>query len=493
MSCSSILVTFALVFWSGLAEPLTDFETEILPIFQRHCLECHGNGNREGELNLESLAGVRLGGHSGSPLLAGKLEQSELYLRITSTTAGYRMPKKGEPLSAAEVKTLAAWIQTTPPTTSTVQAKATPNGNADAVSVNDSTQGKLPNEPSIFPGLDALTPSQRYQAIGVSIAIALLLLYLVIRAVQVRNKKQRENAGREQDQLSNSFGWAARVFVGAILCIALAGFGYYYLVASRLSQQVADLTASVARLQPKKTVSEPIGIQHLPLPPYPMHPPRLGGRYYRGNDERDPSLFNGGFYRTATIDLQLIDAENNQVQWEDEVSGDLFIEITIDRAPQATRELFTDRVREAVSLQHFNLEKEIDGNESQFDVVEAEQQWRAKIALPKINSWEDGRTAGMIYMMYGVDHAVKSATGKPTPRPHFGIRYEVEILQGKIAQSSTLWMGSMYTLGGRVMVPDDNRVLLDRWFDWRPIPTIEGEGSSDPELLGVPEHLQIND
>ena len=93
-------------------------------------------------------------------------------------------------------------------------------------------------------------------------------------------------------------------------------------------------------------------------------------------------------------------------------------------------------------------------------------------------------------MMYGVDHTVSSATGSASPRPHFGIRYEIDLDQGKIAKPSTLWMGSMYTLGGRVMVPDKNRVLLDRWFDWRPIPVIEGEGSSDPKLLGLPEHLR---
>ena len=480
--------------WSGLAEPSPDFETDIRPIFERHCFECHGNGNREGELDLETVAGVRVGGHSGSPLLAKDLEQSELYLRVTSTSPGYKMPKTGDPLSAVEIETLAAWIQTTPPTAIAEQANdVAPKTNANhqnELAEATSSHDEFPSEDSIFSGLDVLTPGQRYQAIGVSIAIALLLVYLIVRVIQTRNKKRRATGNQPQGSTSILHSWVVRVFVGTILCVALVGFGYYYLLASKLSQQVEDLAASVAKLQLKSEISKPIGPQHLPLPPSPMHPPRLGGRYYRGNDERDPSLFNGGFYRTATIDLQLVDAAGQSMQWEDKVTGELFVELTIDRAPEATRELFSDRVREAVSLQHYNLPSNINGVKSQLEVAEVEQQWRAKIALPKIDSWKDGRTAGMIYMMYGVDHAVKSSSGTASPRPHFGIRYEINLNQGKIALSSTLWMGSMYTLGGRVMVPDENRVLLDRWFDWRPIPTIEGEGSSDPELLGLPEHVR---
>ena len=103
----------------------------------------------------------------------------------------------------------------------------------------------------MFPWLEALTPGQRYQAIGVSIAIALLLLYLIVRGVQTRNKKRRENAGRAQPLPGNPFGWAIRLLVGAISCVALVGFAYYYLLAAHLSQEVKDLSASVARLQPK--------------------------------------------------------------------------------------------------------------------------------------------------------------------------------------------------------------------------------------------------
>ena len=133
-----------MVVCSGWAEPSPDFQSEILPIFQRHCLDCHGKEKRDGELNLETLAGVRLGGHSGSPLLAKELDQSELYLRVTSTTPGYRMPKKGDPLSADELGTLVAWIQTTPLIAD--QTSADPASNSDAILPTDSGQ----NESTMF-------------------------------------------------------------------------------------------------------------------------------------------------------------------------------------------------------------------------------------------------------------------------------------------------------------------------------------------------------
>ena len=481
------------VFGIGSADPTPDFQSEILPIFQQHCLNCHGSEERQGELDLETLAGVRLGGHSGNPLLAKQLDQSELYLRVTSTTPGYRMPKQGDSLSKNKLKTLAAWIQTTSPTASVVPIENAAQTISVANSIKNSNATDADNA-SMLPWLDALSPSQLYQAVGITTAIALLLLYLMVRAVQTRNKKRRENPDHRLGSASTLLGWTVKLFVATSLCVALAGFAYYYFLAARLSQQVDELTADAAKLKPQTTsVTQPIGPQHLPLPPSPMHPPRLGGRYYRGNDERDPALFNGGFYRTATIDLRLVDADDNPLEWGDTISGDLFVEITIDRAPQATRELFTDRVRKGVTLQHFNLPNQIDGQQSQLTVVEAEQRWRARIALPTTGSWQEERTTGMIYLMYGTDYTIKTASGSPSPRPHFGIQYKVDLNESKISQLSTLWMGSMYTLAGRVIVPRENQVLLDRWFDWRPIPVIKGKGSNDPKLLGLPEHLQKAD
>jgi len=434
-------------------------------------LECHGNGNREGDLDLQTLAGVRVGGHSGSPLLAEQLEQSELYLRVTSTSDGYRMPKRGEPLSPEELKTLGDWIQATEPT-GEIQSP--------------------PNDPGIeapvgpLPWLAGLTASQQYQVIGILVAILLLLVYLAVRGVQTRNKKLRENPGREQASVGMVV-WVFRLLLAGMFCAAVVGCGYYYVLSAELRQQVETLQSQVSHAGTKKSdITKPIGPDYLPQPPSPMHPLRLGGRYYRGNDERDPSLFNGGFYRTATIDLKLVGADGSLLEWGDESTEQQFVEIVIERANEATKELFSERVREGVTLLHVDPMSGGGGVEYKFEADEPEQRWRAVVPLAKGN-----RNEGMIYMMYGVDYAAKASGGDPLPRPHFGIRYEVNVVEGRIAGTSSLWMGSMYTLGGRVMVPKEGQVLLDRWFDWREIPAIQGKGSSDPKLLGLPEHTPV--
>ena len=93
----------------GLQESI-DFEKEILPIFRQHCFECHGEGNTEGELSVESIALLRRGGHTGAPILSSQLGDSELYLRITSLSRGYRMPKKGDSLPPGDVEKIGQWI-----------------------------------------------------------------------------------------------------------------------------------------------------------------------------------------------------------------------------------------------------------------------------------------------------------------------------------------------------------------------------------------------
>jgi hypothetical protein len=81
--------------------------------------------------------------------------------------------------------------------------------------------------------------------------------------------------------------------------------------------------------------------------------------------------------------------------------------------------------------------------------------------------------------------------GETKGRVHFGIKYRLKIVAGRISPESELWMGSMYHLAGRVIVPAAGTVLVDRWFDFRPIPEIEGSNTSDPKLLGIPEHRSM--
>ena len=451
-----------------------DFEKEILPIFRQHCFECHGDGNTEGDLSLETIAAIRQGGHSGSPILSSQLGDSELYLRITSLSDGYRMPKRGPSLNQGDIKRIGQWIHLVSmqepadadPTTNSGPQEPTAN-QPDA---NRIFKRETDSDSFSFGGMKP----EQLAVFGVAAIMIFSLLFWLIYRMTEKSSRISHNTHRSTAFLA--------MMVGVFNSILLVAFGYFYWRSGELVKENQSLRAELRVHNPGMPATINISTANLPLPPYPMHPPRLGGRYYRGNDERDESLFNGGFYRTATIDLHLVDSNGNQLKWGDESKDGLAIEIKVQRAPNSTRELFSQRVLDQISVRHFSETEPAANRKFKFNVVEHEELWSVNIPLPKARRGE--RNYGMVYLMYGVQPGEQQA-----PRPHFGVRYHLQFDGRTIASESELWMGSLYTLGNRVLIPDEKKILLDRWFDWRPIPVIEGEASTDPKLLGTDEHL----
>ena len=85
--------------WVGVAEEV-DFETEVRPILNRHCAQCHGEDQREGGLRFTNRHEALLELDSGSyAIVAGAPEKSSLLSRITSTDDSERMPPDGQSLS----------------------------------------------------------------------------------------------------------------------------------------------------------------------------------------------------------------------------------------------------------------------------------------------------------------------------------------------------------------------------------------------------------
>ncbi|MGH8019940.1 MAG: c-type cytochrome domain-containing protein, partial [Opitutaceae bacterium] len=83
----------------ALAHEPTDafYATHIQPIFEDHCVLCHGPDKVKGKLRLDSFAALMQGGESGRIVAAGHPEGSELYRRIT-------LPKDHEEFMPAEDK-----------------------------------------------------------------------------------------------------------------------------------------------------------------------------------------------------------------------------------------------------------------------------------------------------------------------------------------------------------------------------------------------------
>jgi hypothetical protein len=95
----------------GRAEP-TFFTARVAPVFERHCVVCHGAEKHKAGLRLDTFENVMRGAESGQVVKAGDLKESELFRRITLPASDDEvMPSDGKPaLSADEIKIVELWI-----------------------------------------------------------------------------------------------------------------------------------------------------------------------------------------------------------------------------------------------------------------------------------------------------------------------------------------------------------------------------------------------
>ena len=77
----------------GLQQPARaqDFETDVRPILERHCVDCHGPKKQESMLRLDGRGRVLAGGMSGDIVVPGKSGESLLVQHLTGA-ARPRMP-----------------------------------------------------------------------------------------------------------------------------------------------------------------------------------------------------------------------------------------------------------------------------------------------------------------------------------------------------------------------------------------------------------------
>src|SRR5437762_9073372 len=83
-----------------------DFAHDVLPILKARCAECHTNGKYKGSFSLDTREEIL----KKNAVVPGKSADSELFKRGTSKDADFRMPPKGNPLSAKEIGLVKACI-----------------------------------------------------------------------------------------------------------------------------------------------------------------------------------------------------------------------------------------------------------------------------------------------------------------------------------------------------------------------------------------------
>ncbi|MAG92717.1 MAG: hypothetical protein CMJ48_03050 [Planctomycetaceae bacterium] len=90
------------------ADGPVDFERDVVPLLEQHCIECHNPSNQKGDFSLATPEHLL----ENEFLVPGKADESELIAQITSQGDGERpvMPEDRPPLTAEQVDLLRRWI-----------------------------------------------------------------------------------------------------------------------------------------------------------------------------------------------------------------------------------------------------------------------------------------------------------------------------------------------------------------------------------------------
>src|SRR5436305_104600 len=102
----SVSLTLAAIASPAFAQRAPLFSSEILPVFEKNCVSCHGPKQKMAGLDLSSFAGMMNGSTSGPVIAPGKPERSLLWKLIESG----QMPQGGK-LNAADKQSIHAYIE----------------------------------------------------------------------------------------------------------------------------------------------------------------------------------------------------------------------------------------------------------------------------------------------------------------------------------------------------------------------------------------------
>jgi hypothetical protein len=218
----------------------------------------------------------------------------------------------------------------------------------------------------------------------------------------------------------------------------------------------------------------------------------LDATYYRGNDERNPLMFNNGRYRTCTFRVSLEDAAGMPVRpGADVESRELFVKFELRRAPFTADEFFSaDRMagvrlfaRAAQPLMGppraagLSAPRATPGG-MPLTVVKPDWVWEARYPVGSFPS--DGgvqELSGVLVVCPEVSESL--VAGTEWTGAHYGIPYHLRAEDGRLTATSRLWMASVYF---SIMKTDDERAS---WFSHLPIPELPGPNTSDSKLLGL--------
>src|SRR5215472_12688550 len=100
-ACLTAGACWLIPFLSAQIPARVDFRRDIQPLFQQNCIECHGPSQQMAGIRLDRRSSA-MAIHGGTIIGPGNSDGSLLYLRVSGTKVGQRMPPTG-PLAAEQV------------------------------------------------------------------------------------------------------------------------------------------------------------------------------------------------------------------------------------------------------------------------------------------------------------------------------------------------------------------------------------------------------
>jgi len=454
--------------------PDVNFFIEIQPIFTLYCIKCHGPEKRSGGLRLDAESFAASGGDSRKPILHGTLETNELYHRVSSSERTYRMPKNADRLPNEAIERIKKWVEQGTPWPATFA---------------QSPSSKLPFYERWLSWFGETSDHYKFElALVQPYAVAFLLAQLALAAVSRAKTAYQNNRSWARGKAAWFCRPCSRVTTGEMFLVWLlmlaAGAGI--IVWGHEQKLAVDLAKARADRVPLESPWAKTIFGYPPVPFHPDHPKQIAGTYYRGNCERNPALFNNGNYLTALFHIALCDVEHKVLEVGSPFpQGGLFVRIEIERAPGTADVLFSRELMASVFLSdkfHGNELEKLKEQPARLETLEEAKRWVAYV--PTGSPDANGKLVGLIYMYTGrIENEMVRGD------PHYGVKYDLSFVDGKLSAESELWMNS-FGNGAFVQPELPGKLPYREWFDYRPIPAITGENSTDPKLRGVEEYIQ---
>jgi WD40 repeat protein len=107
-----------------LAASTPDYSTDIAPILKKNCLVCHSKGAHKSDFVLDNYENLMKGGKHGASVVPHDAKGSRL-VGMLEGTVNPRMPLDDDPLPAADVAAIKAWIDAGAPGPSATETTST--------------------------------------------------------------------------------------------------------------------------------------------------------------------------------------------------------------------------------------------------------------------------------------------------------------------------------------------------------------------------------